>query len=106
MRRIGLGVGLVAVIASAGVVFVLLGWGTIGRGLGWPDRSTVLVLSLCEAAAVTGGVGGRLLAESTNRPTYRGQRAFATAVAGLGFVPAAVLAVVAGRTRDDPDVVA
>jgi hypothetical protein len=74
--------------------------------MGWPDTATVLVLSLCGAAAVTGSVGGRLLAGSTNGPTNRRRRAALTAVAGLGFLPSAVLAVIAGRNRDDPDVVA
>jgi hypothetical protein len=106
MRRIGLGVGVVAVIASAGAVVLLLDRGGIWRGMGWPDTSTVLVLSLCAAAAVTGAVGGRLLTASTNSPTNRSWRAAITAVAGLGFLPPAVLAVIAGRHRDDPDVVA
>jgi len=100
MRRIGLGV--VAVITSAGVVLLLLSWGGIWQGRDWPDTSAVLVLTLCGAAAVTGLVGGRLVTASTSR----GRRAAATAVAGLGFLPAAVLAVVAGRSRNDPDVLA
>jgi hypothetical protein len=105
MRRIGL--GAVAVVASAGVVLLLpLGRGGIWRGMDWPDTSTLLVLSLCGGAAVAGAVGGRLLTASSNGPTSWGRQAATTAVAGLGFLPSAVLAVVAGQNRDDPDVVA
>src|SRR3954451_17038942 len=101
-------IGVVAVIASPSVVLLLLGGVGAGiwRGMGWPDTSTVLVLSLCGAAAVTVGVGGRRLTASANGLMNRASRAASTAVAGLGFLPAAVLAVVAGRNRDDPDVVA
>jgi hypothetical protein len=80
MRRIGLVVGVVAVVTSAGVV-LLLGRDALGRAMGWPDTSTVLVLSLCWAAVVTGAVGGRLLSTSANGPTNRARRSVATATA-------------------------
>jgi hypothetical protein len=107
MKRHALGfavIALVSGIASVGLV-ALLHRGGIWRGLRWDDKSSALVWSLCCAAALAAVAGGRLLTTSEGEPARRGHRAVATAAAGLGLVPSAVLAVVAGRDRDDPDVV-
>jgi len=107
MRRHGLGiagVGVVAAIASVGLV-LLLDRGGIWQGMRWPDTTGALVWCLCGAAALAAAFGGRLLTAPNGEPAHHGHRAAATAVAGLGLLPSAVLAVVVGRNRHDPDVV-
>jgi hypothetical protein len=95
--------GAVAAAASVGLV-LLLDRGGIWPGMTWPDLTGALVWSLCGAAALAAALGGRLLTAPNGEPAHAGRRAAATAAAGIGLLPAAVLAVVAGRSRDDPDV--
>jgi hypothetical protein len=90
MRRHFLAIGLVAAVAGSGLVLVL------DRGGFWQGRerheaTAELVWCLCAAAALAGAVGARA-----------GHRALATAAAGIGLLPAAVLAVVLGQDRDHP----
>jgi hypothetical protein len=94
---------VVAAVASGGLV-LLLHRGGIWPGMKWPDMTGALVWSLCGAAALAGAFGGRLLTAPNGEPAHPARRAAATAVTGLGLLPAAVLAVVAGRNRNDPDV--